>query len=492
MFADCPRIIGQYTQGDRKLRNWFRDIQDDLEDGKAINDEDMRRILQYALSWSGGEEFWACLRDRLLDSFPVLVIAPILASVLELYQALSASVDSVAETRKVKTIEEVNTKKIWVTQRRKDLNSKIQQSSMNFRQDIDRIIEDLKKSSVDVDREIKLTTEFKKGRLQGFSGLLDAIQEVEKDLNAKLKIPVRDALKNHLPTHELEEKLLQVVNPSLTRELIKAYDIASRRLTSFTKFDGGFSKEVREDDEQAIKDVEYDERAVRKLYQAMRTAMSSRAEFMLQAQSKKFEDSVRSLINKRTVELIVHAQEVLPDFNMGEAIIADFKRSMSNNTLILPSEELFALPDPVLVTPKTVDVKIGEEQAIELRESGSCFKSIEPVSVTRDVMEEVAIRQIILPDFDTMADQWSTGVENARAILWDSLKDWIIRYMSSTNVVLEQSINEILDLVERSLQDQINILENNLNAEIAMWEKLESRNNAMQVIVNQLNSIVIN
>ncbi|MFO0211757.1 MAG: hypothetical protein ACK53E_13465, partial [Pseudanabaena sp.] len=120
------------------------------------------------------------------------------------------------------------------------------------------------------------------------------------------------------------------------------------------------------------------------------------------------------------------------------------------------------------------------------------FKSIEPVSVTRDVMEEVVIRQIILPDFDTMADQWSTGVENARSILWNSLKDWIVKYMSSTNIVLKQSINEILDLVERSLQDQINILENNLNTEIAMWEKLESRNKSLQIIVDQLNSIVIN
>ncbi|MFN9396793.1 MAG: hypothetical protein ACK6BN_13300, partial [Pseudanabaena sp.] len=202
--------------------------------------------------------------------------------------------------------------------------------------------------------------------------------------------------------------------------------------------------------------------------------------------------SVQSLINKRTIELIVYAQEILPDFNMGEAIIADFKRNMSNNTLTLPSDKLFALTDPVIVTPKTVDVKIGEEQAIELRESGSCFKSIEPVSVTRDVMEEVVIRQIILPDFDTMADQWSTGVENARSILWNSLKDWIVKYMSSTNIVLKQSINEILDLVERSLQDQINILENNLNTEIAMWEKLESRNKSLQIIVDQLNSIVIN
>ncbi|MFN9648688.1 MAG: hypothetical protein ACK58Z_09375, partial [Pseudanabaena sp.] len=59
-------------------------------------------------------------------------------------------------------------------------------------------------------------------------------------------------------------------------------------------------------------------------------------------------------------------------------------------------------------------------------------------------------------------------------------------------IVLKQSINEILDLVERSLQDQINILENNLNTEIAMWEKLESRNKSLQIIVDQLNSIVIN
>ncbi len=78
MFMDCAGTINQYTQGNRKLKNWFRNIEDSLEDGEPVDDEIMRQILQYALAWSGGENFWYCLRERLFDAFPVLVIAPFL------------------------------------------------------------------------------------------------------------------------------------------------------------------------------------------------------------------------------------------------------------------------------------------------------------------------------------------------------------------------------------------------------------------------------
>ena len=65
MFADCAGTIKQRTQGNRHLRNWFRNIEDGLEEGQSIDDETMRQILQYALDWSGGDQFWSCLRERL-------------------------------------------------------------------------------------------------------------------------------------------------------------------------------------------------------------------------------------------------------------------------------------------------------------------------------------------------------------------------------------------------------------------------------------------
>jgi len=491
MFMDCSGTINQYTQGNRKLKNWFRNIEDSLEDGEPVDDETMRQILQYALAWSGGEKFWYCLRERLFDAFPVLVIAPILAGVLESYQALFTSVDSIVQTRRLETVEEINVKREWVSQRRKELSIRVQKSYSEFKQDVERIIENLKKSAIDANPETRVAIELQMKGLQGFGGLLDAIQEVEKDLNLKIMRPIKDALKKNKPSHELEEKLLQVVNPSLTRELIKAYDMAGRRLINFSRFDKGFVKEVREDDKQAIREVEADERSVRKLYQAVRQAMSARAEFMLQAQSKKIETSVQTLINQKIVELIIYAQEVLPDLNLSEAIIADFKRNMSDNTLTLPSEKMFALIDPVVVNPITAAVKIGEEQVTEYRESGSCFKTVNPVSVTHDIMQEVSLRQVILPDFDTMADQWASGVSNAKSTLWDSLRGWIIKYMDSTNIVLNESINEMLNLIERGLQEQLIRLEQDLNLEIETLENLESRNKSSQKIACQLESIAI-
>jgi len=159
--------------------------------------------------------------------------------------------------------------------------------------------------------------------------------------------------------------------------------------------------------------------------------------------------------------------------------------------LTLPSEKMFALIDPVVVNPIITDVKIGEEQVTEYRESGSCFKTVNPVSFTHDIMQEVSLRQVILPDFDTMADQWASGVSNAKSTLWDSLRGWIIKYMDSTNIVLNESINEMLNLIERGLQEQLIRLEKDLNLEIETLANLESRNKSAQKIACQLESIAI-
>jgi len=490
MFADCAGTIKQRTQGNRQLKNWFRDIEDGLEEGQSIDDETMRQILQYALDWSGGDQFWNCLRERLSESFPMLVLTPILMGVLESYKALSSSLDTITQTRKLKTKEQVEEQRRYITQRRKELSSKIKQTYDDFRQDIDQTIEDLKKS--DPNTVGDLVAKFQRKGLKGFQSLVDAVREVEEDLTISIMLPVRDALKKNSPLHELEEKLLKVINPLLTKEITKAYDIASRRLSSFAKSPSKLCKEVREDDQKALEALAVDERSVLKLYQAVRDAMSARAEFMLQAQSKKFEGAVQSLVYEKIYQLIVFCQSNVLIFSLDEAIISGFRQNISATPLTLPDEKLFDLPKPIKQNKKDKREKIGTKQETEYYESGSCFfKETKSRQVERDVMGNISYRELVLPNFDGMAEQWSSGVTKGKKDLWNSLRDWIIKYMNSTNRAFTLSVDEMLDLVERSLDEQIRVIEDDLANQMEQWQSIESRINYINQLHEKLESSVV-
>lgn len=486
MFADCSGIIKQYTQGNRPLKNWFRDIEDSLEDGETVDDEAMRQILQYALSWSGGDQFWNCLRERLSDSFPVLVLTPILMGVLESYNTLSKAIETIVQTRKLQTKSQVEEQKQWITQRRKELRLKIEEVYDNFCQDIEQTAEDLKKS--DPTTEGDLALKFQRRGLKGFQSLVDAIREVKDDLDINLMFPVRDALKNNSPLHELEEKLVKSINPSLTKEITKAYDVASRRLSGFKKSSGSLTKEVKADDKKAVKELIDDEKSVRKLYQSMRDAITARAEFMLQAQSKKFEGAVQSLVDENIAQLIVFCQSNVLIFNLDETIITNFRQSMSDIPLTLPDEKLFDLPNAVEQTENSRKEVVGTKRETEYYDSGSCFKETKSREKTINVMGDIAYRQISLPNFDGMAEQWASGVTKGEEALWNSLRDWIIKYMKSASRAFTVSVDEMLDLVERSLDEQVRVIEDDLANQLEQWQAIDSRLKSISQIYAELES----
>lgn len=488
MFLDCAGIIKQHTQGkeNRQLRNWFQDIEESLEDGESIDDRKMRQILEYSLNWSGGDRFWNCLRERLSESFPVLVLTPILMGVLESYNALSKAVETIAQTRKLQTKSQVEEQKQWITQRRKELRLKIEEVYDNFCQDIEQTAEDLKKS--DPTTEGDLALKFQRRGLKGFQSLVDAIREVKDDLDINLMFPVRDALKNNSPLHELEEKLLKSVNPSQTKEITKAYDVASRRLSGFKESSGSLIKEVKADDQTAVKELEHDEKSVRKLYQAMRDAITARAEFMLQAQSKKFEGAVQSLVDENIAQLIIFCQSNVLIFNLDETIITNFRQSMSDIPLTLPDEKLFDLPNAVKQTRNSKKEVVGTKRETEYYESGSCFKETKSRQVTRNVMGDIAYRQISLPNFDGMGEQWASGVTKGEEALWNSLRDWIIKYMKSASRAFTVSVDEMLDLVERSLDEQVRVIEDDLATQLEQWQAIDSRLKSISQIYTELES----
>ncbi|MEA5517921.1 dynamin family protein [Limnoraphis robusta] len=471
MFQDCAGTIKQYVGKDKNLRGWFRDLEDQVEDGENIDDETLRKVLRYAYQWSGGEQLWHRLRVRLQESFSELVILPALFQVFASCDALTAKIDVLAETRKIKSQEEIQDQQAKIEASRQRLSKKVKSVCRKFHKKVEDKVEFLKKDDTVLRSQVGQKAQAQ--GLQGFQILIDAIDEIEADLTEKLICPVRNALKNNLGTYELEEKLNEVIAPTYARNITKAYDLVSRKCQGFTHQSGYWVNEVCQDDSKGIQELRDAERAVRSLYFAMREALSVRAEFMLQAQAKQLENVLQSLAEQILNEEVFDVcRQEFPDLKLDEAIIAEFKNRISQTPPTLP-ENLFNFSANIKQSQNKNKEVVGKQAVQEDYTTGSCFnKKTKTRTVWKDKIEQVEYQKLELPDADNMARQWSAGIAQEEKKLWDILRDWMINHLKTVDFEFEQSIDDTINFVNRSLQEQLEIIQRDFEAEVKRWDEI--------------------
>ncbi len=136
-FHDCAAIIRDKTSGDRSLRDWFRQIDDNLQEGHLPDDYEMRRIMFYALEWSGGKALWTLIRTRIQESFSELVILPVLLNVFNSFDALTGSLDILIETRKILNQEQVEAERDKITTIRQNLQKNTKKLIVIFKKKLE-------------------------------------------------------------------------------------------------------------------------------------------------------------------------------------------------------------------------------------------------------------------------------------------------------------------------------------------------------------------
>jgi hypothetical protein len=465
MFQYCATAIKQHTSENKELRRWFRDIEDSIDDGSHIDDETMRKVLQYALDWSGGSKLWHRLRSRVEESFPELVLLPALIEVFDSYSALDAAINTVASIRKIEQEEEIEAQQTKINDSRQHLHETVELIHKKFLTKTETIIDALKKK--DADARSSLDEEFKSKK--AFKELFDAVKRVEEDLIIELIAPVRDAIKKNQGSYELEERLNKVVSPVIAKDIAKAYDLTSRKIDKFTNDSGHLKKSVLQNDKQGKKELDHAERSVRALFQAMREAMTTRAEFTLQAQAKKFETALAEWIQEQVEELNKLCIQELPLLKLDEAILADFNNRISSNLPKLP-EKFFNIVSTIEQKSIPKKEKVGT--------TGSCFK--------KDVMENREYQELSLPDADTMARQWSDGIKKSEQEVWSILCNWITTELNKASSTFNKSIDEVINLAERALQEQLIIIKDSYENEMQRWSNIEAQKTLAAITCQQL------
>lgn len=508
LFIDCASTIEKNTDQNWDLDDWFNDVKRAVKRGQPIDDETMRKILDYSLEWSGGRELWDCFRKLVQESFAELVILPALLEVFDNYNVLSNNLDILIETRKIYNQEQVEQEKEKLAKVRQDLQKNIKKIGKEFKSEIEQLKEDLKDN--DPKSRLKIKKYLEKKYQKGFFMIIEAVAEVEGDLTKVLIVPVRDSLKNNQGTFELRDKLREITSPSLADDISKAYDNVSRRLSKFSSESEYLVKRVRADDDQGKKELEHDERYVRLLYHTMKEAISVRAEFFLQGKAQQFEQALESLVDEQVNSLKnCLSEKKFSSINLEEAANSILRKKLAQNLPTLP-EKFFELPDAIkqnrsqqreVVGTKTeyeTRTKTENQESTESYQDGSCFSSTKtrtktrPVTieyqeeVTRDIYADIEYVELFLPSPDLMAKQWLSGIEKGKSSLWDILCDWILKRLDYVSGIFEESVDEVTNLAERALQQQLTIIEDNFEQEKQFWHDFEVQKDKMTAVCQKL------
>lgn len=248
LLCDCANIISEKVKGDRDLRNWFRQLEDDIEDNNPIDEERTRKLLNYALKWSGGEELWALMRVKIQESFFRLVIKPIWTDLINSYYRLSTVIN-------------------------------INNSFVEFDKD-----KNIKKCIEQWEEKIKsVKTEFEQLCLEKFNQIIISCYE-------EIIIPIYQGFEFNIPAEEIEQKLNEFIRQDLYKDIAFYYANLNKSINSHyikhyikTKNENNYyyQREIVADDVKSSVSLENDERIFRLLCLTLNEAIKERIKFLI-------------------------------------------------------------------------------------------------------------------------------------------------------------------------------------------------------------------
>lgn len=454
LFKDCANIIEYKTENDWDLEDWFTEIKKSVKRDGFIDDEQMRQLLNYALKWSGGEQLWGCIRKRIEESFFELVIVPILLDIFKSYDSFASSVNLFIQTRKIGNLEDVTQKQEQLMKFRKEFPSLAKKIKYDFDTELDEYREAIKNRGATEDSRI--AQKALKNERQGFEIIFSAINDIKKGLVEDIILLVRDAFKHNEGAYDLKDKLQEVIAPSLAENIAREYDHVSRRITvDFISKDSYLLKKARIDDTKKIQELEHDEKYVRLLYHTVKDALTIRAEFSLQAKEKDFTQALNGVVNDQLERFrLCIPEDILGSLGVEKAVISDIEKKLNENLTTLP-DNLFDFNADIKENKLSQREKIGTKKETKTKNVGSCLnKRTESYTVTIDQFGDIKYKELLIPNPNKMAEQWIEGIENRESDLLDILFDWIADKLDNCRYLFSESVNNILNLTERFLDEQ--------------------------------------
>ncbi len=464
IFSDCGKVLKKASKANPATKAWLRDLEDKVQDEEFIEDQSLKRVLQIANYWSGGKSLWDCLHGRVQESFTNIVILPAVISVTEAYKSLGAAVSSFLQIKQEVDIEQIRATRDQLSLSFDKAKEAISFIDQKYEEKLNKLKNLLAENN---DDNSKLLTYVEQEGIEGIKPLRNATEDVERDINKKLIIPVKDALDKDSGVYDLEEKLLSSSSPLVARHVASAYDLTRGKLVSFKLEKDFYYKKVRTDSTSEVHKLDQAEKAIRSLYQRMKEGIAIRAEFSLQGKAEEFEKAITSFLSNLIDEINETYRTEFNYLGVNEILEAKLFNSSKPRNIEIP-EEIFVFKDDVKSAKKSNYEKVGTENHTERYKEGSCFSAEKTRTKTRDKMDYVDYTELYLPNSRKMSEQWLQGIRNSQPELWQRISEWMVEYLKVTIANSQENMIDVVNFAKSSLDKQLTDLEN-LEVEVLFW-----------------------
>jgi len=527
MFTDCASLIKNKIKDSKEpsiplpvkgtfkklllqnqdCKSWFRYIEDRVEQGKEINDDMMRALVNYALLWSGGNNLWSCIQSRINDSFQELVVNPIFMNVYTSSDSLIEKVNLKIEITKQNSEEiKLNIKKIQEI--RPILETELQQKKIffinkinNFTEDLQKVIEQNDKSNEFNDFDALLNVRRRSPKQDLWASLTKSIKYIQSELNQELITKLLDAFESNRPAYNLEDELGNFLTPPLAKSLSRSYDEVSRIISDYKDEGDLMVKSVLATDVQATEKLREHEHKILMLYENMDQAIKEKTKFLIQAQESKLLSFPKQLFNDYIQELCTIFDQL--ELSIKQSVLADWKNQFKiNHQFSSLPEEIFNIAEPIFVESKDKRTEFAgtesyyenvtktryEEYTEHYKEKFLFFFKIDktrtktrPVQYTekekkeRKIFKEVEYTKFSFPKPIVMARQWSDAVDEDRTKLWKVLQSWMNQYVDKFSDQFELVTKEILDYTEKSLTERLLAFDSDLEHQQKLLEAIQPK-----------------
>jgi GTPase SAR1 family protein len=490
IFEDCAGIIKQSIRGNKELRRWFRGIEDDVDDGEAIDDETMREILRYALEWSGGKQLWDTLRQRVQDAFPQLVVVPILNPVVLSFDVLETQIRLKAENLKEEKKEEIKKQSENLRNKQNLIGKDVQKIFRDFKYGIICIMKKLEENQpASRDEAIDIAENM---GIQGFTTLRDTVDTIYDNLNLDCIQPIENALEEQRSAFDLRDKLKEKIPIAYADDIARNYEIIVKISKRFDHNENlrHFYGSVRSDDTKGINELEQVEEAYKKLYTVMRDVLTQQVELNVQAQCVVIKETVQSFVEDLKSYVLYKVDEIFP--TLVEALEAEFNQIVSNEPT-LPEAFFDFSTDTIEVDTNIKEEKTGTETVLETytKTIFFFFKVKDTRSVKKDVYGNIEYQELKVPDFYAMPDQWRTGMESRKAELWQVFSTWIVNHLQKVNDEFGDAVDRVIKLTERTLQERLKMDDEEFEKVKQYLLNIESQTDSLVQIRQQLTQQII-
>ncbi len=426
---DCAKFIKEYQKGNNDIKNWFRDIEDELENNnqylpdELLTTEKLKEWVEWTWKNSGGNVLWGELRKRVQESFAEIVIAPALIQPLASLDTLLSTLDEYNKTQRLSDTTAVEKKKEELQQKFTDLQSFLEQESLDFEEEIKQNIQSISDAMTGgkkTDIDIAIDSLFGSGPKdpEAAETLRTIVLDIKNDLTNNVIIPVRDFYgEDYVSIDELKEDLNKSLSPELRDSIAHAAD-RHRYVT------GEFPlNQVHKGDIEQERKLKNKEITTHSLFKEMRAGLTARASYILQTRDHAMQQALSVLQVRGIVDIEQRIQTELPD--NAETLLAIYRQKLVH-------VEFNSLPDNIFSLKEVKSEEFSKKD--KTGESGSCFKSA--------TYEDIDYIKLELPNVNEMADIWIEGVNQAESLLWKAVGEWFAQSASVQNRLFQESLRE--------------------------------------------------